>query len=331
MSIVPSTQMPIVVCALIPQETAILQILADLGCSPSVLSNGQVVGQLGEVTVLPVLHDRIEESVVLASDAVVLVIDGNLGVSPLVIDTWRNVSDWDIPRQISVVNSVTGRADFDEVVAICERVLEESLVVRYLPLENDDSTGVDGIYDILTSELHVRTHDGHTVRSAEPEHVALTAEKREVLIEDIAHAAMSDEQLANLANGMPISIPAVEQAWITSGLVNVAPIDDGISAHVFAGWFFNLEARWLPMVHGADDAFSVEDLPLALGIGIGKGVARVWNRDRAIVLERVHGKNSPVATDEFVVRSGLAFASSIRQGDAIRPAGTELTLTEPRF
>lgn len=323
--------MPLVVCALIPQENAVSQILADLGAASISRKNGLPIGQLDHISILPLLHDHIEESVVLAADAVVLVIDGNLGLSPAVIDIWRTMSDWDVPRQIAVVNSVTGRADFDEVVAICERVLEDALVVRYLPLENDDSTGVDGIYDILTSELHVRTQDGAQIRSADPEHVALTAEKRDVLIEDIAHSAMTDEQLEGIATGLPISIPAVEQAWINSGLVNVAPIDDAIASHIFSAWLRNLDARWLPMVHGGQDMFSVEEIPFVVGIGIGKGVARLWNRDRSIVLERLHGKHAPVSSDDFVVTGALAFASNIRLGDVLRPQGSELKLTEPRF
>ena len=331
MSIVPRTHLPLVICALIPTESGFSQALANLGCVPLALADRHNVGRTGNVTVLPIAHDQIEESVVLSADAVVLVLDGNLGLSPAVIDVWRTLSDWDIPRQIAVLNAVTGRADFDEVVAICERVLEDGLVVRYLPLESDDSSGVDGIYDILTSELHVRTENGPAVRSADPEHVALTAEKREILIADIAHAAMTDEQLESLVGGMPISIPAVEQAWESAGLVSVIPIDDNIAAHVLNIWYSHVEARWLPIVHGDEQTLSVDEVSIQLGIGIGKGVARMWNTDPSVLIERQRGKQSATTSDECLVGGGLLFAKEVRVGDVLRPAQTQFLLTEPRF
>lgn len=276
-------------------------------------------------------HDALIDTIVLSCDALILTLDGNLGLGPEVIDMWRQASEWDIPRLITVVNSVTGRADFDEVVAISERVLDDSVVVRYLPLENDDSNGVDGIYDILTSELHVKSPTGPQIRSAEPEHVALTADKREILIEDVAHAAMSDEQLNAISTGMPISIPAVEQAWLESHLVSVIPIDDGIAAHIVSSWMKAREMRWIPMVQEHDQTFSADEVTQPLGMGIGRGVARMWNRDRTELLERQPIKKAAQSDEEFFVFGAFAFGRSIRQGDTLRPQGSKAELSEPRF
>lgn len=331
MTIVPRTDLPIAICAVIPTEAMFSVVLEDLGCSVVTLPNGQIIGRNGQANVLPMAHDALIDTIVLSCDALILTLDGNLGLGPEVIDMWRQASEWDIPRLITVVNSVTGRADFDEVVAISERVLDDSVVVRYLPLENDDSNGVDGIYDILTSELHVKSPTGPQIRSAEPEHVALTADKREILIEDIAHAAMSDEQLNAISTGMPVSIPAVEQAWMDSHLVSVMPIDEGIAAHIASSWMNARESRWIPMVQEDDQTFSADEVTQPLGIGVGRGIARMWNRDRSVLLERQPIKKAAQRDEEYFVLGAFAVGRSIRQGDTLRPHGSIAELTEPRF
>lgn len=323
--------MPIAICALIPTRATFSSVLAELGCRVSVLPSGQIVGRYGSATILPMAHSALSESVILSCDALIVTIDGNLGLGPEVIDMWRQASDWDIPRLITVVNSVTGRADFDEIVAISERVLDDAVVIRYLPLENDNSDGVDGIYDILTSELHVCSDDGPLIRPAEPEHVAITSDKRDILIEAISHNAMSDEQLDSISLGMPISIPAVEQAWHTSQLVPVVPIDQGISSHIVSAWILAREARWTPIVQEDDNAFAVSEYHHPIGIGIGQGIARLWNRDRSVVLERWSTKKAIHSDEEFYVAGAFCFGHSIQLGDTLRPRSSSCQLREPRF
>lgn len=331
MTIVPRTQLPLLVCALIPADSSTDAVLARLGCRIHQGRLGNVVGRIHNVTVLPVKHDAIDKHVMLASDGIVLVIDGNQGVAPAVIDTWRELKDWDIPRHLGVLNSVTGRADFDEVVAIGERVLDDSLMVRFLPVENDASDGIDGMYDILTSELHVLTANGIFIRGSDPEHVALTADKREVLIEDIAHHSQSDELLNALTTGMPMSIPALEAAWNTPGIVSATPLDDNVGVHVLTTWYATLDARWLPTVDQGDITMSINETRDSLGIGISRNMARVWNNNRQTWFERVHGKHSPVTTDDCNVLGAVCFADGITEGDTLRPQHSEYLVREPRF
>ena len=331
MTIVPRTQLPLLVCALIPADSNTDAVLEALGCRIQHGRKGQKVGRFENVTVLPILQSDIDIRTILASDGVVLVIDGNLGVSPSAIDTWRELKDWDVPRHLGVLNSVTGRADFDEVIAIGERVLDDAMMVRYLPVENDDSNGIDGMYDILTSELHVLSSAGISIRSSDPEHVALTADKREVLIEDIAHHSQSDELLNALTSGMPMSIPALEAAWNTPGIVSATPLDDNVGVNVLAAWFKTLEARWMPVVIHADATISVNETSDVVGIGIGKNLARMWNNNRETWLERVQGKHSPVTTDDCNVLGALCFAVGIGFGDTLRPQHSDFLVREPLF
>ena len=331
MTIVPRTQLPLLVCALIPADSTTDAVLGALGCRIQRGRKGNVVGRFENVTVLPVFHNDIDVHMILASDGVVLVIDGNQGVSPAVIDTWRELKDWDVPRHLGVLNSVTGRADFDEVIAIGERVLDDAMMVRYLPVENDASDGVDGMYDILTSELHVLSTEGISIRSSDPEHVALTADKREVLIEDIAHHSQSDVLFDALTTGMPMSIPALEAAWNTPGIVSATPLDDNVGVNVLAAWYATLDARWLPTVNQGDVTFSVDETSDSLGIGIAKNMARVWNNNRQTWFERVHGKHSPVTTDDCNVLGAVCFAVGIAAGDTLRPQHSDYLVREPRF
>ncbi len=331
MTIVPRTSSPLVVCALIPDAHEPTKALRLLGCSRVSVRNGNAVGRLSNVTVLAVPYSQLVESLALASDGVVAIIDGNVGVSPALIDMWRSLVDWNVSRHIAVIGSANGRADFDEVVAIADRVMEESMLVRYLPIDNDDSTNLVGIFDVLTSEMHVLDDGKITVRSSDPEHVQLTNDKREALIEDIAHYDPSDALVTAFEGGMPLSIPALEQAWINPDIVSVTPIDNGVGAQVVAAWMSTLINRWSPVIHEGDTSIAVDEVSETVGIGVSRGIARIWHTDRSVLLERVHARRTPVSTDDFTVDGGLCFATGIELNDTIRPVHSSYLLSEPCF
>ena len=63
---------------------------------------------------------EIELGTLASCDAIIGLLDGNLGVSPTMITSWADAIDHDLPRIILAINTVTGRADFDEAIALSD-------------------------------------------------------------------------------------------------------------------------------------------------------------------------------------------------------------------
>lgn len=275
--------------------------------------------------------DHINHNILECADACLLIIDGNIGVSPQIIDTFREAQDASIPICVGVNNSINGRADFDEVYAVVQRVMDDDALARYLPIESDQDEGIAGLFDLLTTDLHVLEQNGIAIRQSDPEHVSLTVDKRADLIEILAHLGLSDDQLESMSAGNPISIPALEAAYNTSEVTQVIPIDAGVSRDVLVSWQKSLHPRWLPVVAGGEQTHSVDDVSFTVGLGIDKNLARVWNAQRSTWLERVTPKGSISDAIECTVRGSFMWATGLAKGDTIRPAESQVSVSNPNY
>lgn len=332
MEIVPSNSLQTLIYVVAPSQMphSLTNSLLPQGSRPFE-HHHIMVWSVGATTWVLTDTDHINHNILECSDACLLIIDGNIGVSPQIIDAFREAQDASIPVCIGVHNSITGRADFDEVYAVVQRVMDEDALARYLPIESDEGEGIAGLFDLLTTDLHVLEDQHVTVRQSDPEHVSLTVDKRADLIEILAHLGLSDEQLSSMSAGNPVSIPALENAYSQSDFTKVIPLDAGVSRNVLVQWQDSLHPRWLPVVVNTDDIRSIDEVTFTIGLGIDKDLARVWNADRATWLERMTPKGSISDAIDCTIRGGFMWATGVSQNDTIRPAESQATVTRPNY
>ncbi len=265
-----------------------------------------------------------------ASDGLLLVIDGGIGLSPNEMAAWNHAADNTIPRNVLAFNVQSSRADFDEVVAIVERVLEPDAMVRYLPIENDDETQFAGIYDVLTGDIHDYSTGVLEIRHGDPEHMSLTADKREALFEELAHHGLDDESLKAHELGMPLNITTLERIWTSTDIIAVIPIDDGVGNDVLRSWLKAIAPRWLPSVTEGEQTTFANEANVRVGLCVTDGLIRMWGepKDEARVLKTKFGTETFVADFETI---GLAIAPGTHTGDVVLPVGSNLALLAPNF
>ena len=277
------------------------------------------------ISLLPLVSDSVNSDLIATLDALIGVIDGNLGPSPDLIEGWKIAFDCDLPRLILAINTVTGRADFDEVLALSELVLNEDIAIRYYPIEDDEQEKYIGLLDVLTHEIITPNTEPFP---ADPEHVNLTLDDHNELVELILHADLDQDLLEKHNSGMPISLPKLRELWLKVGLVTVLPIDQWISSAQISQWLNLLVPIWKPDVFESGIGKELEHCTDTLGIGVGLGIARVWPKLNQEKLVIVSPDREEISLDRSV-DFGLLLDSRIQPGDTIRPKHSNYVLAVP--
>jgi len=275
--------------------------------------------------------DSLQETVIEAADGLILILDGELGLDPASMSIWSKATDLSIPRHIGAVRVTNGRADFDELIAIATRVLEPDLMVRYLPIDSETDDTVVGQYDLLTADIHDCSTGFPVIRHGDPEHVALTSDRRDDLFEELAHAGLADDSLESHRQGLPVSIPSLVDAWSDEHIVSITALDNQVGVHILFEWMRTIPARWIPAVSRSHVSTSVYEDASFIGIGIGHNIARVWGRfERGEALEVLCGELVEPITVECHT-TGVLMANEIRFGCTVRPVGSDAEISVPRF
>ena len=128
-----------------------------------------------------------------AADAALFVVSAVGGVDPLTVQLWEECAAVGLPRAVVVTQLDRARADFDESVAVCQRVFGEGVLPLQLPLHGDEEQ-VAGLLDLLEQRVHDWSTGEPVVRDADPEHRQLVADARAALVEGII-AESEDETL----------------------------------------------------------------------------------------------------------------------------------------
>jgi elongation factor G len=132
-----------------------------------------------------------------ASDAALFVVSAADGVDGTTQMLWEECAAVGLPRAVVVTKLDHQRADFDEIVAVCQRVFGSGVMPLYLPLHADDGGDhprVVGLIGLLTQQVYDYSSGERVIRAPDPEHVALIEEPRNALIEGII-AESEDESL----------------------------------------------------------------------------------------------------------------------------------------
>jgi hypothetical protein len=273
----------------------------------------------------------LEHSVLEAADALVLILDGQLGLDPQSMAIWTQAVDESLPRHIGAVHVATGRADFDELIAVATRVLEPDLMVRYLPIDDEDTDAIVGQYDLLTADIHDCSTGVPVIRHGDPEHVSLTADRRDDLFEELAHAGLTDGSLETHLQGMPVSIPALIDAWTDQQIVSITALDNQAGAHILREWFEHLPSRWIPVVKIGEQFTSIELSPARLGVGIGRGIARMWGAKSNDSVLEVSSAESVLSIQPGMETSGCLIAEGVGLDLTVRVRGSADLVSAPRF
>ena len=128
-----------------------------------------------------------------AADAALFVVSVLDGVDSETTQLWQECASLEMPRAIVVTHLDKRRGDFDDLVAICQRVFDEEIVPLHLPLLADNYA-VAGLIDLLSQDIHDYSSGERVTRPSDLEHGPLIETARNNLIEGII-AQSEDETL----------------------------------------------------------------------------------------------------------------------------------------
>jgi elongation factor G len=133
-----------------------------------------------------------------AADAALFVVSAVDGVDAATVALWEECATLGMPRAVVVTRLDHPRADFEESVAVCQRVFGEGVLPLYLPVHADagDEQPAVALIGLLSTKIYDHSGGGPmpTVREPEPEHTQLIEDARNALIEGII-AESEDETL----------------------------------------------------------------------------------------------------------------------------------------
>lgn len=140
-----------------------------------------------------------------AVDAAIFVVSAVDGVDALTAQLWQECEAVSMPRAIVVSNTDRDRADFDETVAICQRIFPSGsgILPMHFPVHDDDGHIV-GLIDAVLLNIHDHSNPVVDVRPCEPEHVALLESHRNTLIETLITESEDAELLDAFLGGEPV-------------------------------------------------------------------------------------------------------------------------------
>ena len=128
-----------------------------------------------------------------AADAALFVVSACDGVDALTVQLWHECAAVGMPRAVVVTQLDKPRADFDDAVAICQRLLGEGVHPLYLPMHADDES-VAGCIGLISQRVYDYSSGDRVERDPDPQHLPLIENLRGELMEAII-AESEDETL----------------------------------------------------------------------------------------------------------------------------------------
>ncbi|HEY9349616.1 MAG TPA: elongation factor G-like protein EF-G2 [Acidothermales bacterium] len=128
-----------------------------------------------------------------AADAALFVVSSVDGIDGNTQMLWEECAAVGMPRAVVVTKLDHQRADFDESIAVCQRVFGDGVQPLYLPLHGDDGTAA-GLIGLLSQRVYDYSGGTRVEREPDAEHLPLITDARNALIEGII-AESEDESL----------------------------------------------------------------------------------------------------------------------------------------
>jgi elongation factor G len=169
-----------------------------------------------------------------AADAALFVVSSVDGMDAATAALWEECASVGMPRAVAVTRLDHQRADFDETVALCQRVFGDNVLPLYLPMLGDDGESTVGLMGLITKRVYDyspgSTTNGYPaeVRDPDPEHLPAIEEARNELIEGII-AESEDETLMDRYLGgedieVEVLIADLEKAVARGHFYPVVPV-----------------------------------------------------------------------------------------------------------
>jgi elongation factor G len=128
-----------------------------------------------------------------ACDGALFVVSAVGGLDARTTQLWEECAAVGMPRAVVVTQLDRPRADFDEAVALCQRVLGDGVHPLQLPMHGDDEQ-VAGLIDLLRARVSDWSTGEPVERDPDPEHLGLIEPLRAELLEAVI-AESEDETL----------------------------------------------------------------------------------------------------------------------------------------
>ena len=138
-----------------------------------------------------------------AADAALFVVSATAGVDAVTVQLWEECAAVGLPRAIVITQLDKPRADFDESVAVCQRVLGDGVHPLYLPMHADDES-VAGLIGLLSQRVYDRSSGERIERDPDPQHLPLIDTLRADLIEAIIAESEDETLMDRYLAGEPI-------------------------------------------------------------------------------------------------------------------------------
>ncbi|MFB9236766.1 elongation factor G-like protein EF-G2 [Plantactinospora siamensis] len=249
-----------------------------------------------------------------AADAALFVVSAVDGMDAATAALWEECAAVDMPRAVAVTRLDHQRADFDETVALCQRVFGDNVLPLYLPMLGDDGESVAGLLGLITRRVFDYTEGlPAAVREPDPEHLPAIAEARNELIEGVI-AESEDETLMDRYLGgeeieVEVLIADLEKAVARGHFYPVVPVCAETGLGVDALLEVLTSAFPSPLEH---------DLPVVTGVDGSPQPPLICDPDGPLVAEVVK-----TTVDRHVGRVSLVrvFSGTLRPDATVHVAG----------
>lgn len=150
-------------------------------------------------------------------DAFILAISAKSGVSTAMIELWTRISELQIPRMIIVNGLEFSEVDFDDVVLIANRVLE-NVITPYLVL-HDELGEPTGLISLADSMIHDYSGETALLYPADDELISIVSEFRDELVLATTEMDESSYSQGLLVPAIPyipskkIGVSEIQQMW----------------------------------------------------------------------------------------------------------------------
>ena len=147
-----------------------------------------------------------------AADAAMFVVSAVDGVDAATIALWEECAALGMPRAVVVTRLDHPRADFEESVAVCQRVFGEGVLPLYLPVhDGGEGEPVVALIGLLSTKIFDHSTGGPTPveRDPEPEHAELIETARSALIEGIIAESEDESLMERYLGGEELDVPTL--------------------------------------------------------------------------------------------------------------------------
>ncbi len=150
-----------------------------------------------------------------AADAALFVVSAAQGLDALTAQLWAECEDVGMPRAVVITQLDRPRADFDDAVALCQRLFGEQVLPLHVPVL-DDAEDVVGLFDLLGMRLHDWSSGDLQMGDPDPLHLSLLDGPRSALVEGLIAESEDEELLDRYLAGAPLDPKALARDFETA-------------------------------------------------------------------------------------------------------------------